>query len=121
MVEKDTPKAEKDHVVIKTGAVGLCHSDVGTMEDEGWMALMNAPVIMGHENAGTIIEVGEGVKDFKEGDRVAICPTGTSGQATGYDYDGGFWSHINAHESVLVSVHDELSITQCASSYDAGI
>ena len=58
MVEKDTPKAEKDHVVIKTGAVGLCHSDVGTMEDEGWMALMNAPVIMGHENAGTIIEVG---------------------------------------------------------------
>lgn len=90
LVEKENPKAEKVHVVIKTGAVGLCHSDVGTMEDEGWMSLMNAPVIMAHENAGIIIEVGEGVTDFKEGDRVAICPTGPSGLAHGYAYDGGF-------------------------------
>lgn len=90
LVEKENPKAEKVHVVIKTGAVGLCHSDVGTMEDEGWMSLMNAPVIMAHENAGIIIEVGEGVTDFKEGDRVAICPTGPSGWAHGYAYDGGF-------------------------------
>lgn len=121
MVEKDTPKAEKDHVVIKTGAVGLCHSDVGTMEDEGWMALMNAPVIMGHENAGTIIEVGEGVTDFKEGDRVAICPTGPSGQAPGYAYDGGFGTHIHAPASDLVPVPDELSIEQAASATDAGM
>jgi propanol-preferring alcohol dehydrogenase len=121
LVEKENPKAEKDHVVIKTGAVGLCHSDVGTMEDEGWMALMNAPVIMGHENAGTIIEVGEGVTDFKEGDRVAICPTGPSGLAPGYAYDGGFGTHIHAPASDLVPVPDELSIKEAASATDAGM
>lgn len=121
LVEKETPKAEKDHVVIKTGAVGLCHSDVGTLEDEGWMALMNAPVIMGHENAGTIIEVGDGVTDFKEGDRVAICPTGPSGLAPGYAYDGGFGTHIHAPASDLVPVPDELSIKEAASATDAGM
>ncbi|MFA7745721.1 zinc-binding dehydrogenase [Salinicoccus roseus] len=121
LVEKENPKAEKDHVVIKTGAVGLCHSDVGTMEDEGWMSLMNAPVIMAHENAGIIIEVGEGVTDFKEGDRVAICPTGPSGLAPGYAYDGGFVTHIHAPASDLVPVPDELSIKEAASATDAGM
>lgn len=121
LVEKENPKAEKDHVVIKTGAVGLCHSDVGTMEDEGWMSLMNAPVIMAHENAGTIIEVGEGVTDFKEGDRVAICPTGPSGLAPGYAYDGGFGTHIHAPASDLVRVPDELSIKEAASATDTGM
>lgn len=82
---------------------------------------MDAPVIMGHENAGTIIEVGEGVTDFKEGDRVAICPTGPSGQAPGYVYDGGFGTHIHAPASDLVPVPDELSIKQAASATDAGM
>ena len=85
------------------------------------MSLMNAPVIMGHENAGTIIEVGEGVTDFKEGDRVAICPTGPSGLAPGYAYDGGFGTHIHAPASDLVPVPDELSIKEAASATDAGM
>ena len=75
LVEKEIPKAKPGYVVIRTGACGICHSDVGTLRDESWMSIMNLPVIMGHENAGTIIEVGKGVTNFKVGDRVAICPT----------------------------------------------
>lgn len=121
LVEKEDPKAQPGHVVIDTKAVGICHSDVGTLEDEGWMPLMNAPVIMGHENAGVVSEVGEGVTGFKVGDRVAICPTGPSGLAPGYAYDGGFGTKIHAPASDLVLVPDGLSIEQAAAATDAGM
>ncbi|RPA60851.1 alcohol dehydrogenase [Aerococcus agrisoli] len=121
MVEKEDPKAQEGYVVIKTGAVGICHSDVGALESEEWMSIMNVPIIMGHENAGTIIEVGPGVVDFKVGDRVAICPTGPSGMAPGYAYDGGFGTRIHAPASDLVHVPDELSIKEAASATDAGM
>ncbi len=121
LVEKEDPKAAPGRVVIETGAVGLCHSDVGTLEDPGWMALMHPPVIMGHENAGTIIEVGDGVTDFKVGDRVAICPTGPSGTNPGYHYDGGFGTKIHAPAEDLVPVPDGLSIEMAASATDAGM
>lgn len=121
LVEKDDPKAQEGYVVIKTGAVGICHSDVGVLEDEGWMSLLDVPVIMGHECAGTIIEVGEGVTDFVVGDRVAICPTGPSRMAPGYAYDGGFGTHIHAPASDLVKVPDNLSMKEAASATDAGM
>lgn len=121
LVEKEDPKAAEGRVVIKTGACGLCHSDVGALNDEGWMDIIDAPVIMGHENAGTIVEVGEGVEDFKVGDRVAICPTGPSGGAPGYVYDGGFGTMIHAPASDLVSVPEEISIEEAASATDAGM
>lgn len=121
LVEKETPKAKEGYVVLKTGANGICHSDVGVLRDPGWMSLLDVPIIMGHEVAGTIVEVGEGVEDFKEGDRVAICPTGPSGMAPGYAYDGGFGTHILAPASDLVLVPDELSIKQAASATDAGM
>lgn len=122
LVEKEDPKAEEGHVVIDTGAVGICHSDVGVLEDEGWMSMLNVPIIMGHENAGTISELGEGVEDFAVGDRVAICPTGPSGKgAPGYTYDGGFGTKIHAPAADLVKVPDGLSIKEAASATDAGM
>ena len=121
LVEKENPKPGQGEVVLKTGACGLCHSDVGALNDEGWMSLINAPVIMGHEVAGTIIELGEGVEGFNEGDRVAICPTGPSGKAPGYAYDGGYGTIVCAPASDLVPVPDEISIEAAASATDAGM
>lgn len=121
LVEQEIPKATEGRVVLKTGAVGICHSDVGALQDEGWMNLIDAPVIMGHENAGTIIEVGPGVEGWEVGDRVAICPTGPSGGAPGYVYDGGFGTHISAPAVDLVKVPDGLSMKEAASATDAGM
>ena len=82
---------------------GLCHPDVGVLRDEGWKALLGElPVIMGHEVAGVISEVDDGVTDYKLGDKVAICPTGPSGTAPGYAYDGGFGTKVLAPAEDLV-------------------
>src|SRR5215831_14315054 len=61
----DAPAAGE--VVVKIGAVGVCHSDLsGT---NGTIALP-LPLILGHEAAGTVIELGEGVTDLAIGDHV---------------------------------------------------
>ncbi|NLK01985.1 MAG: zinc-binding dehydrogenase [Clostridiaceae bacterium] len=123
LVEKPDPKAVPGKVVIDVKAAGLCHSDVGVLRDPGWIPLMGElPVIMGHEIAGVISEVGEGVTDFKVGDRVAVCPTGPSGAgAPGYVYDGGFGTKVLAPAADLAHVPDNVTFAQAAASTDAGM
>ena len=63
-----TPKV--DGVVVKVNATGLCRSDW-----HGWMGHdqdIVLPHVPGHELAGTIIEIGKDIKNFKIGDRVTI-------------------------------------------------
>lgn len=122
LVEKEDPKAEPGKVVIDTKVAGICHSDVGVLRDEGWKSILGElPVIMGHEVAGVISEVGEGVTDYKVGDKVAICPTGPSGTAPGYAYDGGFGTKVLAPASDLVRIPDGLSFALAAAGTDAGM
>lgn len=54
-------------VLIKTAAVGLCHSDLHFMEGDFPIPL---PAVLGHEVSGVVAAVGEGVKDLKAGDHV---------------------------------------------------
>jgi S-(hydroxymethyl)glutathione dehydrogenase/alcohol dehydrogenase len=57
----------RGEVMVKIGAVGVCHSDLsGT---NGTIALP-LPLILGHEAAGTVVEVGEGVTELAVGDAV---------------------------------------------------
>ncbi len=55
-VELDPPKANE--VRVKIGAAGICRSDLHFMKGE---ARINLPAVLGHEGAGTVLEVGEGV------------------------------------------------------------
>ena len=59
------PKIGPGELLIKTRASGICGSDL--ME---WYRIKKAPLVLGHEITGEVTEVGEGVKDFKVGDRV---------------------------------------------------
>jgi L-iditol 2-dehydrogenase len=59
------PKIRSGEILIKTFASGVCGSD--TME---WYRLPKAPLVLGHEVAGEVIETAGGVKKFKTGDRV---------------------------------------------------
>ncbi|MGW1022232.1 Zn-dependent alcohol dehydrogenase [Streptomyces sp. NPDC002577] len=57
-------------VRIRIRACGLCHSDISAMNG---VLPQPAPFIPGHEGAGEIVEVGEGVTHLKPGDRVVVC------------------------------------------------
>ncbi|MEU2429954.1 MULTISPECIES: Zn-dependent alcohol dehydrogenase [unclassified Streptomyces] len=57
-------------VKIRVRATGLCHSDVSAM---GGVLPQPAPFIPGHEGAGEILDVGDGVAGLKQGDRVLMC------------------------------------------------
>lgn len=67
----------KDWVLVKTILSGICASDMSaiTMKDSPTLTpFASFPFIPGHENVGTIAEVGLGVKGFLTGDRVAVNP-----------------------------------------------
>jgi propanol-preferring alcohol dehydrogenase len=87
--EVDEPTAGPGEVVVEVKATGVCHSDVTTLDDPGWMSLFEKglPRTMGHESAGVIIEVGEGMEPWKVGDRVGLSPVMGDGDALGYGAD----------------------------------
>lgn len=115
------PTAAPGGVVIDVKAAGLCHSDVGLMEDEGWLALLaRQPITIGHEVAGVISEVGEGVTEWKVGDRVGFCPTTEVG-APGYAFDGGFAPKAAIDQVALVRIPDSVSFAYGAAGTDAGM
>jgi len=77
--EVPTPEADLGEVVVKLAACGVCHTDAGYLF-YGVPTFKKPPLILGHEPSGTIEQVGEGVTQFKEGDRVIIPAVLTCGQ-----------------------------------------
>jgi S-(hydroxymethyl)glutathione dehydrogenase / alcohol dehydrogenase len=73
----DLPEPGPGQVRVRIAATGVCHSDLslarGTLRQK-------MPVVLGHESAGTVVSVGEGVTSTAPGDRVVLCwapPDGT--------------------------------------------
>src|SRR3954469_7071852 len=66
-VELDKPHAGE--VKVRMGASGVCHSD---LSGQNGTLMGVAPIVLGHEGAGVIEEVGEGVTSVKPGDHVVI-------------------------------------------------
>ncbi|MEW6187388.1 MAG: alcohol dehydrogenase catalytic domain-containing protein, partial [Thermodesulfobacteriota bacterium] len=64
--EMPQPAIGPDEVLVRIEAGGICGSDV--LE---WYRIHKAPLVLGHEVAGRIWEVGHQVKKYKVGDRVA--------------------------------------------------
>ena len=66
--EMPTPQIGPGELLVRVLASGICGSDV--ME---WYRLDRAPLVLGHEIAGEIVEVGDGVECYKEGERVSAA------------------------------------------------
>jgi 2-desacetyl-2-hydroxyethyl bacteriochlorophyllide A dehydrogenase len=68
----EVPAHGPDEVLIRVGAGGICGSDIHAYR--GHHPFRRPPVVMGHEAAGEVVEVGDGVTDLRPGDRVAVEP-----------------------------------------------
>lgn len=65
--EEPIPTIGAGEALIRTRACGICSGDV-----MGWYMKKKAPLVFGHEPTGEVVEVGQGVTDFKPGDRVFV-------------------------------------------------
>ncbi|MDF1538853.1 MAG: zinc-binding dehydrogenase [Candidatus Thorarchaeota archaeon] len=78
--EVNVPEIGPGELLVKVGAALTCGTDVKTYKRGHPVLLQSVPTLFGHEYAGTIEEVGEGVEEFKEGMRIVAtnsAPCGT--------------------------------------------
>src|SRR2546421_5281302 len=71
-----------NEVVVRIGAAGLCHSDVSVIDGT---IPFPTPVVLGHEGAGVVEEVGSAVRKVKIGDHVVLTTLGNCGQCDACD------------------------------------
>lgn len=126
--ETAEPVAGAGKVVLHVGAAGICGSEV-----EGYLGRMgnrNPPLVMGHEFAGTVVSVGEGVAASWEGKRATVNPLLACGECRlcrsgldnicqsrtmiGIQHPGGFAEYVLVPEPALREVPDGLTIEAAA-------
>lgn len=113
------PTAQPGEIVIDVKASGLCHSDVSALDDPNWAVnFPDHPVVLGHEIAGVVSEIGEGVTNLKVGDRVGV-PSGPP-NVNGYFRDGGYAEKTTAIATEVVKLPENLDFIRAASGTDAG-
>jgi alcohol dehydrogenase/propanol-preferring alcohol dehydrogenase len=136
LVEREIPKPSRGEVLVRVHACGVCHSD--SMAKEGAYPGVTFPVVPGHEIAGVIEQIGEGVEPWQAGDRVGVgwfggncghCDSCRRGDLIscenlvipGITFDGGYADYVVVKSSALASMPDELSHEDAAPLLCAGI
>lgn len=136
----DRPTPADDEVLIQVEACGACHSDVH-LADGDWTQLtpiVKRPLILGHEIAGRVVELGRGVSDLQIGDLVGVpwiywscgqcefCRAGnenlcSSQKITGVTVDGGYAEFMKAPASHTQKIPGSLSPVDAAPILCAGL
>jgi len=129
MAEIDRPVPPWGHVLIQVEAAGVCGTELHFRD--GLLAPAKTPIVLGHEVAGRIAELGGGVSGWRRGDRVAVhylhscrvcrpCRTGLEHLCDGpegflaFVTDGGFAEYVSVPASALVAVPGGLSAAHVA-------
>ena len=116
--EIPTPGTGPGEVLVQTQAASLCFSDIRVYRGEKHA---DPGVVLGHEAAGLVVEVGQGVTDIRVGDRVALCPVLACGEcyfcirgkrnrctrrtSLGYQVNGGLAEYILAPRELVSQGH----------------
>ena len=136
IVERPIPEPGVGAVRIKVHACGICHSD--SIVKEGIFPGIPYPRVPGHEVAGAIDAVGQGVAGLAPGQRVGVgwnggycgycdhCRRGeffacVTGQVTGVTYDGGYGEYMIAPASAVALLPEELPAVEAAPLMCAGL
>ena len=117
------PQPGPGEVLVRVGGVGLCHSDVLFLDSPAGVLPYDVPFTLGHEIAGWVETVGDGVDDLAVGAGVAVACMSPCGQCRwcrrgadnycvdswhgrGFGLDGGLASHLVVRRSELVPLGD---------------
>lgn len=133
MQELEVPEIGPNDVLVRVKAVGICGSDVHGMTGKTGRRI--PPIIMGHEAAGVIEEVGSAVTDYKVGERVTFdstiycnkCPRCMKGEINlcenrmvigvspgEYRRHGAMAEYVAVPEHILYRLPEDVTMTQAA-------
>ena len=136
LAEVETVSPARDEVRLTVTACGVCGTDRAFVH--GGFPNMSWPLTLGHEIAGTIAELGEGVDTFAVGDRVAVgwfggccyhcdpCRKGifihcVNGKVPSWHYPGGYAESVTVPANALARIPSELSDVEAAPMGCAGV
>jgi D-arabinose 1-dehydrogenase-like Zn-dependent alcohol dehydrogenase len=136
LVDAETVPPGRDEVRLTVSACGICGTDAHFVA--GGFPGMSWPLTPGHEIAGKIAELGDGVEDFAVGDRVAVgwfggccyhcdpCRKGmfihcVNGKVPSWQYPGGYAESVTVPVSALARIPDGLSDAEAAPMGCAGV
>src|SRR2546426_5682593 len=120
------PSPAVDEVKLRIAYAGICGTDIHIIKNE-WPC--KPPVVLGHEFCGTVIEIGQGIRNYKPGDRVVasnpaqtcgICYYCRAGNpfmcgkkiSAGFMIDGAFAEYLCIREERCHHLPDNVSFRQ---------
>lgn len=129
-----TPSPGPGEIQVRVAACGLCHTDLHYL-DHGVKTFKPPPLVLGHEAAGTVSEIGDGAEEWSVGDRVlipAVLSCGRCGYCRrgrenicdhmvmlGNNIDGAYAEYVTVPASELVGVPDNLPLEKACVIADA--
>jgi D-arabinose 1-dehydrogenase-like Zn-dependent alcohol dehydrogenase len=136
LVELEIPEPGRGEARVKVQACGICHSD--SLPKEGGFPGTPYPIIPGHEVAGVIDALGEGVKGWETGQRVGVgwfggncgyCEPCRRGDLVncenkgipGVTMNGGYAEYLTVPASALALIPDELAAEEAGPLMCAGV
>jgi len=138
LVERPVPEiSHPTDVLVRIGGAGVCATDLHAIEGLMGAAGVTLPLVLGHENAGWVEEVGAGVTTLARGDAVLVYPPHSCGvcvpcrrgndmhcvrhEFTGLSVDGGFADFLLVSERSLLRLPDGVEPVAVAPHADAGL
>jgi alcohol dehydrogenase len=135
-VEREQAEPGRGQVRITVEACGVCRSDTGFID--GTFPGTRFPLVAGHEIAGRIDAIGEGVEDWSPGQRVAVgwfggncgrCVPCREGdfihcerlKIPGYSYQGGYAESVIVPVTALAQIPDSMGAVEAAPMGCAGV
>jgi D-arabinose 1-dehydrogenase-like Zn-dependent alcohol dehydrogenase len=136
LVRREVPTPSPGEALVRVHACGICHSD--SFSKTGGFPGMSWPHVPGHEIAGEVAALGDGVKGWQVGQRVGVgwfggncgycrqCRRGdlmncANMDIPGITIDGGYADYVLVKANAMAAIPDELSDVEAAPLLCAGI